>query len=66
MQLQPDLPEAAKLQQWWEKGGSTQNLTALSRAGGGGGMAQNAKDMTLGEMKGASLKVADQTEYYNV
>jgi len=65
MQLQPDFPEAANLQQWWKQGGSTQNLTALSRAGGGG-MAQNAKDMTLGEMKGESQRLADQMAHYNV
>eukprot|EP00403_Amphidinium_massartii_P032010 CAMPEP_0178434068 /NCGR_PEP_ID=MMETSP0689_2-20121128/33233_1 /TAXON_ID=160604 /ORGANISM="Amphidinium massartii, Strain CS-259" /LENGTH=456 /DNA_ID=CAMNT_0020056121 /DNA_START=146 /DNA_END=1516 /DNA_ORIENTATION=- len=63
----PSLPEAERLQQWWTKGGSSQNLTALSKSGGGGGLAaQNAKDATLAEIRTASQQLSSEQMTFNV
>jgi len=68
MIVHPTFPAAQKVQQWWSQGGSTQNLTALSKAGGAGGVARNvdAKPMTLGGMRLATAGLASQPEHYSI
>jgi replication factor A1 len=69
LQLNPTLPEATKVKQWWSQGGSTQELTALTAArgsGGGMGRAPSGKPMDITDMRQASEQVADQAEVYTV
>ena len=46
MEMNSTLPEAQRLREWWKQGGESQNITTISREGGGGGMrlAQIAKE----------------------
>jgi len=68
--LKPDFPEAARVQQWWSQGGSSQELLQLSgQPGMGSGTsarAQNATPTTLAGMRLASEKLSSQYEVFSV
>nr|QDO16185.1 replication protein A 70 kDa DNA-binding subunit [Lingulodinium polyedra] len=63
----PTAAEAQRVRQWWAQGGSSQALTPLSAAGGGGSArAANAKCLDLAEVRTASERVLQQPELYSV
>jgi replication factor A1 len=68
LMLNPDMPEAAKAQQWWSHGGSSQELVKLSEAGpnSAGGAGRNATPTTLAGIRLASERLGSQPETFSV
>lgn len=67
LEFQPKGSEADRIQKWWQEGGSSQNLSALSVAGGvGNGVRRNAKDATIKEMKQVVEEPPEQPQVYTV
>jgi len=59
-----DVPEVKRLRSWWSEGGSTQQLTELTKRGGGGARA-DAKLLSLAEVREQVELCGAKPEYYN-
>jgi len=59
-----DVPEAAKVQNWWSQGGSSQALTFISQTSGGGNVPEGKK-VSVEQMR-SSLEQVSGTEHYTV
>lgn len=58
---------AARVQQWWSQGGSTQSLVSMRGAGGGGGgAAAKAEHCTVAELRQKSENVSDQAQLFKI
>jgi len=66
--IKPSMPETARLEQWWAKGGSTQTLASLSEVTdtGNAGRGRNATATTLGGLRLASERVGNEPELFSV
>jgi replication factor A1 len=68
--LSPEFPEAARVQQWWSQGGSSQDLVQLSGqpgvGGGDSGKGRNATHTTLKGLRLASEQLGAQPEVFSV
>jgi len=58
--FEPSDADAERIQKWWKGGGSTQNISALSREGGAGGAARNASLGTLAEVRKIAESLPEQ------
>jgi len=58
--FEPNDADAERIQKWWKGGGSSQNISALSREGGAGGAARNATFGTLADMRKISESLPAQ------
>lgn len=66
LETKPTMPEVARIQQWWNQGGSKSAITAMSVSGGAGGMARNAKEGTLAEIRQVAESLPENPETFNV
>lgn len=64
-ETKPSVPEAARVQQWWNQGGSTSAISAMS-VSGGGAVGRNAKDATFAEVRQAAEALPETPETFNV
>uniref|UniRef100_A0A7S0BBJ9 Replication protein A subunit n=1 Tax=Pyrodinium bahamense TaxID=73915 RepID=A0A7S0BBJ9_9DINO len=66
--FKPAVGEAERVQRWWSEGGSTQSLTPLSAAGGGGAGVRRAgaKLVDLADMRRTAERLLDQPELCSV
>merc|ERR1719215_1984964 len=64
----PDGPEAQRIQKWWNEGGSSQNIEAMSVSGpgGGAGAKRDLKEGTLGDMRAVVESIPEKPEHYSV
>merc|ERR1719215_1952754 len=64
----PDRPEAQRIQKWWNEGGSSQNIEAMSVSGpgGGAGAKRDLKEGTLGDMRAVVESIPEKPEHYSV
>jgi len=66
----PKVADAERVQRWWNEGGKTQSITALTQANSfGNGMssrASNVKTMDLAEMRKKTELLLDQPELFSV
>jgi len=72
LELNPDVtkPEfevAQKVQEWWNRGGSSQSISALSQTGGTvGGIRTTGKEVSVAEMRKAADMVGDRQELFTI
>jgi len=63
----PAGPEADRIRQWWQKGGSNQAVTSISVGlGGGGARARNAQHCTFGAMRKLAEQVTEEPVHFNL
>lgn len=63
----PPVQESKRVQEWWTRGGSSQELVQLSSQGNGGGdgaKARNAKQTTLAGLRLAAEQLTSQAEIF--
>lgn len=62
------IPQVSKVQAWWMQGGNSQDLKALSKAGGSGGgrSGSTGKAVDISEMRASAANLRDQTEICTV
>nr|CAB3265679.1 replication protein A 70 kDa DNA-binding subunit-like [Phallusia mammillata] len=61
--MNPDIPEAYQLKQWYESGGSTQATQSLTISSGSGGGTSAANWKTLADIKNENLGMKDKPDY---
>lgn len=66
--IEPTVPEAEKVKEWWSQGGANQILTALSPeiVAGSGGHTSGGKVGTMADLIKASATVFGQSEIYSI